>query len=86
MKTDKKEVIAEFDDIQDFILSSITVALLQVSPNLSDKEVILQAQGLAKKIYAPNSAHIWRRPISRIRRVGLRAIASRIRRQLYELL
>lgn len=85
-KTEKSNVITEFDGIDDWIMSSVLVAIMHANPGITTDDAVQKGREFARRLYAPNSSHLWRRQVDRVNRVGLRAIASRIRRELHKLL
>ena len=82
----KPSIVQEFDSIDDWLMSSVLVALLRSYPDLSDDEIIQKGKDFAKKLYMPNTKHLWRNHINLVHRLGLRSLASRIRRELFSLL
>ena len=84
--TAKKKRITEFEDENDWILSMILVAIMHGNPGLSPDEAVEEARKIAKRLYLPNTRHIWRRQVLRIKRRGVRAEASAIRREMYKLI
>jgi hypothetical protein len=85
-KIERPSVITEFDDTDDWIMSSVLVAIMHANPGIDPDEAVQKGREFARKLYAPNSSHLWRRQVNRVSRIGLRAIASRIRRELHKLL
>jgi hypothetical protein len=85
-KIEKPNVITEFDGVDDWIMSSVLVAIMHANPGITPDEAVQKCQEFARKLYTPNSSHLWRRQVDRLSRIGLRAIASRIRRELHKLL
>jgi len=81
-----KNPVSEFDNADDWIMSVMLVAIMHANPGISTGDAMKKGMDLAKRIYAPNSQHLWKRQIDRMERLGVRAIASRIRRELYKLL
>lgn len=82
----ESNVITEFDGVDDWIMSSVLVAIMHANPGITTDDAVQKGREFARKLYAPNSSHLWRRQVDRVNRVGLRAIASRIRRELHKLL
>jgi hypothetical protein len=85
-KVEKPNVITEFDGVDDWIMSSVLVAIMHANPGITPDEAVKKGREFARKLYTPNSSHLWRRQVDRVSRIGLRAIASRIRRELHKLL
>lgn len=82
----KTPVVQEFDSVDDWLMSSVLVALLRSYPDLSDDEIIQKGKDFAKRLYMPNTKHLWRNQVNLVHRLGIRALASRIRRELFSLL
>lgn len=78
--------VNEFDSEGDFLLSMIMVALMHVNPDLTPEEAIEQGRDWAKRMWTPNKKHVWRKQAMRIKRHGVRAEASKIRREMFKLL
>jgi hypothetical protein len=85
-KIEKPNVITEFDGVDDWIMSSVLVAIMHANSGITPEEAVQKGREFARKLYAPNSSYLWRRQVDRVNRIGLRAIASRIRRELHKLL
>lgn len=81
-----KPRLSEYEDQGDFLLTMIMVALMHVNPDKSAEEVIEEGREWAKKLWMPNMKHRWRTQAIRIKRRGVRAEASKIRREMYKLL
>ncbi len=82
----KKQRVNEFDDKSDWILTMIMVALMHANPELSPEEVIKESKVWARKISMPEKDHLWRKQGIRIKKHGIRAEASKIRRELFKLI
>lgn len=82
----KKEPITEFDDSDDWILSMILVALMHANPGMTPDQAIKRGREWAKNLYMPRMEHTWRKQAIRIERFGIRAEASKIRRELFKLI
>jgi len=82
----KKKRITEFEDMGDWVLTMIMVALMHANPGKSPEEVIEEGREWVKKLWQPSMKHIWRKQAMRVKRVGIRAEASKIRREMYKLL
>jgi hypothetical protein len=85
-KKSAPEAITEFDNVEDWMMTMILVAIMHANPGVDEKEAIEIGRAFVKKLHMPNSAHLWRRQINRVQRTGVRAAASRIRRELYKLI
>lgn len=83
---ESKPVITEFDNTDDWILSMILVAVMHANPDISAKEAIKIGKEWVKKLHMPRSSHMWTRQTSRINRYGIRAEASKIRREMFKLI
>jgi hypothetical protein len=64
----------------------ILVAMMHASPDLKPEDAIKKGKEWARKLYMPRSDHLWRRQTSRIGRYGIRAEASKIRREMFKLI
>lgn len=82
----EKEVITEFEGMDDWILSMLLVAIMHANPGMSPDDAIKIGKEWVKRLYMPRHEHIWRRQTSRIRRYGIRAEASKIRREMFKLI
>ena len=78
--------IGEYDSKDDWILTMILMAVMYANPSAKLQDVIAASKDWARKMGMPNSDHLWRKQRSRIEHRGVRAEASRIRRELYSLL
>lgn len=78
--------LSEFGDVGDWMLTMIMVALMHVNPDKSPEDVIVEGREWARKLWQPNMKHAWSIQAARIKRHGVRAEASKIRRELYKLL
>ena len=85
LKKEKKR-LSEFKDVGDWVLTMIMVALMHVNPDKQPEDVVEEGREWAKKIWQPNMKHIWRSQAIRIKRHGVRAEASKIRREMFKLL
>lgn len=81
-----KSKITEYDDEDDWIMTMILMAIKHAFPDLDDNETIRMAYTWAKRVGTPNAKHMWQRQLVRMSRIGIRAEASKIRRELYKLL
>jgi len=81
-----KKVITEFDNMDDWILSMILVSLMHANPDLTPREAVKLGKKWVKKLYMPRNEHVWQRQTSRIKRYGIRAEASKIRREMFKLI
>jgi len=79
-------IITEFDSEDDWIMTMILVSLKHAFPELKEDELIQMAYTWARKMGTPNTKHLWRKQLIRISKVGVRAEASKIRRELYKLI
>jgi len=86
IKNKKKNSITEFGDTDDWILSMILVAVMYANPDATAEEATVIGKDWVKKLYQPRSGVIWRRQVDRMTRSGIRAVASKIRRELYKLI
>lgn len=84
--TGKKSNITEFDNMDDWMLSMILVAVMHANPDVSADEALKIGKEWVRKLYIPRSDYLWRKQAVRINRVGLRAEASKIRREMYKLI
>lgn len=82
----KKPVITEFSDTEDWVLSMILVAVMHANPEASAEEATKIAKDWVRRLHQPRSGAIWRRQVDRISRTGIRAAASKIRRELYKII
>lgn len=78
--------VTEFRDEDDWILSMILVAIMHVNPGATAEEAAIIGKGWVRKLHQPRSMAIWRHQIDRIGRSGIRAVASKIRRELFKVL
>lgn len=78
--------IIEYDSRDDWILSMIIMAILHANPGLPMPEVIKKSKDWARRIWMPQNDFVWRKQRIRIEKRGVRAEASKIRRELYRLL
>jgi len=85
-ETKKKKRISEFDDQSDFVLTMMMVALMHIDPELSPEEAIKSGKEWARKLGTPNKDYLWRKQAIQIKKQGIRAAASRIRRELFKLI
>ena len=82
----EKKRLTEFEDIGDWMLTMMLVAMMHVHPDKSPEEAIEEGREWAKKLWQPGTRHLWRTQAARIKRRGIRAEASKIRREMYKLL
>jgi len=82
----KKKVITEFEDMDDWVLSMILVSIMHANPDMTPNEAIALGKKWVKKLHMPRHEHIWQKQTSRIRRFGIRAEASKIRREMFKLI
>ena len=85
-KSKPREVITEFDSVEDWILSMILVSVMHVNPGIDSDAAIKIGKEWVKKLYMPRSGHVWKKQTARINRYGVRAEASKIRRELFKLI
>jgi hypothetical protein len=95
-KKDKKKVdekkkpsspsLNEFDNSDDWMMTMILVAILRTNPEASDDDVVRIGKDFVKRLHMPRTNHLWRKQLDRVKRTGVRAAASRIRRELFELI
>jgi len=85
-KKGDSDEITEFDNLDDWVLSMILVALMHANPELSPNDAIEEGKKWSRKLYMPRMNNLWRRQTSRIKRYGIRAEASKIRRELFKML
>jgi len=83
---EKKKRITEFENMDDWILSMILVSLMHAEPDLTPEQAVLKGKEWAKKLYMPRMSHLWLEQTTRIKRHGIRAEASKIRRELFKLI
>ena len=83
---EEKKRITEFDNQDDWVLSMILVSLMHANPDLTPEQAILLGKRWVKKLYMPRMEHIWRDQTTRLKRYGIRAEASKIRRELFKLI
>jgi hypothetical protein len=82
----KKDLITEFDSPDDWMLSMILVALMHASPGMSPEDAVKEGKLWARKLAQPRMEHRWRKQTTRIKRSGIRAEASKIRREMFKLI
>lgn len=82
----KKEAITEFDSMEDWMLSMIMVAAMHANPGMTPEEALVEGKMWVKKLYLPRTDYLWRKQITRIRRHGIRAEASKIRREMFKMI
>jgi hypothetical protein len=82
----KKPRITEFDNYEDWMLTMILMAVMHANPGIEAEDAIEQAKEWTRKLYMPRTDHLWRRQMLRIDRFGIRAEASKIRREMYKLI
>lgn len=83
---DEKDRITEFNDLDDWILSMILVSFMHANPDMSSRDAIKEGKMWAKKLFIPRSNSLWTRQTARLNRYGIRAEASKIRRELFKLI
>jgi len=83
---EKHKGITEFDNLDDWVLSMIMIAIMHAEPDLSPEDAIKLGKVWARRLYLPKTNYLWRTQAIRIKRHGIRAEASKIRRELYKML
>ena len=83
---EKHKRITEFDNLDDWVLSMIMIAIMHAEPDLSPEDAIKLGKVWARRLYLPKTNYLWRTQAIRIKRHGIRAEASKIRRELYKML
>ena len=83
---EKKAVITEFEDMEDWVLSMVIVAVMHATPGIKTEEAVKVGRQWSRKLHMPRTEHLWNRQRIRIDRIGLRAEASKIRREMYKLI
>jgi hypothetical protein len=83
---EKKKRITEFEGLDDWVLSMILVSLMHADPDLTPEQAIEEGKKWVRKLYMPRTSHLWREQTTRIKRNGVRAEASKIRRELFKML
>jgi hypothetical protein len=78
--------ITEFDNVEDWMMTTILVSIMHANPGIAPEKAVEIGKAFVKKLHMPNTAHLWRRQVDRIDRTGIRAAASRIRRELFKLI
>ena len=68
------------------MMSMILIAVMHANPSISATEAVDVGREFIKGLYAPNTRHKWKKQADRVGRVGIRAVASRIRRELFKLI
>lgn len=81
-----KPRITEFDNVNDWIMSMIMVSLLHANPEMTPEEAMKFGKEIARKLSMPRTEALWRKQIVRINRHGIRAEASKIRREMFKLI
>jgi len=81
-----REKIYEFEDIEDLVLSMVIVAFMHANPGMGTNEAVEAGSSWMRKYGLAGKKHLWRKQMQRIDRRGIRAEASKIRRELYRLL
>jgi hypothetical protein len=81
-----KPRITEFADVDDWVMSMIMVSLLHANPEMKPEEAMKEGKLIARKLSMPRTEALWRRQIVRITRHGIRAEASKIRREMFKLI
>lgn len=76
----------EFDNSDDWMMTIILVAILRANPKATDDDVVKIGKDFVKRLHMPRTNHLWRKQLDRVKRTGIRAAASRIRRELFELI
>jgi len=82
----KKDSITEFDSMEDWLLSMILVAVMHSNPGLTPEEAIDEGKTWVRRLYLPRTNYLWRKQTVRMKQRGIRAEASRIRRELFKLI
>jgi hypothetical protein len=81
-----KKIITEFDNVDDWVMSMILVAFMHANPGMKPEEAIKHAQQTARTLALSREHHRWKKQMTRIGRLGLRAEASKIRREMFKLI
>jgi len=82
----KKERITEFESPDDWMLSMILVAIMHANPGIKPEDAIKIGKEWVKKLYLPRTDYLWRMQMVRLNRTGIRAEASKIRRELFKVI
>lgn len=82
----KKDVITEFDSLDDWMLSMLLVAVMHANPGMNQDEALIEGKKWAKELYLPRTNYLWRKQLARIARHGIRAEASKIRREMFKMI
>ena len=82
----KVDAVTEFDSMEDWMLSMILVAVMHAFPDLSPDDAMKEGKTWVRRLYLPRTDYLWRKQIARLQRHGLRAEASKIRREMYKLI
>jgi hypothetical protein len=82
----KKSPITEFESADDWMMTMILVGVMHQNPGIDSKEAIRIGKEWAKKIHMPRSEVLWKKQTDRVTRTGIRAQASKIRRELFKLI
>ena len=83
---EKKSPVTEFEDMDDWMLMMILVGVMHMNPGVNPKEAIKIGKGWAKKLHMPRMNYLWKKQTDRVARYGIRAQASKIRRELFKLI
>ena len=78
--------ITEFDNVEDWMMTMILVAIMHANPGIAPEKAVEVGRAFVKGLHLPNTSHLWRKQVDRIDRTGIRAAASRIRRELFKLI
>lgn len=83
---EKEGPLTEFENEDDFILSSMLIAIMHANPDMDVDDAVKEAKKWVARLHAPKTEHLWKNQVAEIRRFGVRAKASKIRRELYKLI
>ncbi len=83
---EQTKIITEFESVEDWVMSVVLVAFMHANPEASPAEAIEKAQAMMRSLHLPREAHRWKRQLTRVKRLGIRAEASKIRRELFKLI
>jgi len=82
----EKERVTEFKDNDDWILSMMMVAVMHLNPDMEPDDAINEGMKWAKELGKSGKKHLWRSQAIRMKRIGIRASASKIRREMFKLI
>ena len=83
---EEKKVVTEFENLDDWILSMVLVAIMHANPGMEAKDAIKIGREWMRRLFLPRTDYMWRTQVVRINRTGIRAEASKIRRELFKLI